>query len=424
MAPQNPYQNPYAPNQQMSQENMLLLMYLKQMQQQQAQQSQGGISSLVSNATKAKGSKSIGNSLAEALGLGEKAKASNVISGEYNPEQAEQIFSQGIPSLGLQGSATPGSLNAGWQSAATSGPLIPVALATMLGAKGAKDFFSGKKTKGWEGWGGRATIGVATGGLSEVARLAGFGGKKSTADYDKERKEKVINKGNTGWADYYSKESQAPDKMATPAGIRRGADGSWVKEDGSWDAREYAGVQGNADTFGDDWFKLSDEQRDRLVTQFKDAGLYHKDKGDVLISDGKQAKARQMFDEVLRGTSPVSAIPRLPSAGVTSGMAHGKGSIVPWAQSTGQQVDPGYVSNWRPSSLGNRYDFGHTSKEYKSLSKTDKDKYWAEKNSGSSAPTATPRLDATATALKVMEETLKKPEQKKSSGKTIFGIKI
>jgi hypothetical protein len=195
-----------------------------------------------------------------------------------------------------------------------AGALAGILAGTALVGKGAKDMFNRKPTKGWEGWLGRGSLGIATGGLSEVARAFGFG-KKSIADYDRERKEKVINRGNTGWADYYSREGQpaAPD-----ANIKIGANGEWVKDDGTWDPREYAGVQGNADTFGDEWFKLGEDQRNQLVTQFKDAGLYHKDKGDVLISDSKQARAREMFNALL-GTKPIMPMAGTPTSSTSSG---------------------------------------------------------------------------------------------------------
>jgi hypothetical protein len=54
-----------------------------------------------------------------------------------------------------------------------------------LGAKGASDLLQGKKTEGLAGWGGRATLGIATGGLSELARFAGLGRQPTTEVEDK-----------------------------------------------------------------------------------------------------------------------------------------------------------------------------------------------------------------------------------------------
>ncbi len=54
-----------------------------------------------------------------------------------------------------------------------------------LGAKGAKDLLQGNETKGGLDWASRATLGIATGGLSELARFAGLGRKPTTEVEDK-----------------------------------------------------------------------------------------------------------------------------------------------------------------------------------------------------------------------------------------------
>lgn len=206
---------------------------------------------------------------------------------------AEPIMSEQPSVLGLAGQNAAGMAGTLGGAGALAGVLGGAALT----AKGAKDLLSGKETKGLEGWGGRGQLALTTGGLSEVARGLGFG-RKTTKDYGAERRANVINAGNTGWKDYFSNNPQGNDKV-TPENITRDASGNWVKPDGTWDAREYAGVQGNADTFGDDWFKLNEAQRNALVTKFKDENLYHSNKGDVLISDGNQARARELFNETL-----------------------------------------------------------------------------------------------------------------------------
>lgn len=143
-----------------------------------------------------------------------------------------------------------------------------------------------------------------TGWINPLSKALGGGtvgnmfGGKSTKDYQAERRANVVGAGNKGWADTY--ERQAKDtESTTPEGITRDDNGNWIKADGSWDPREYAGVQGNADTFGDKWFQLRDDTRDKLVTQFKDEGLYHDDKGDKLISDGNQPRAQELFEAAL-----------------------------------------------------------------------------------------------------------------------------
>lgn len=173
---------------------------------------------------------------------------------------------------------------------------------TALVGKGAKDLLSGKDTKGWEGWGGRGSLALATGGLSEVARP--FMGGKSTKDYQRERQQKVIDKGNTGWQDFFGKQplgAKDPNDGKWTEGI--GAGKKWNMDDAKERAKlnpaEFAGVQGNADTFGDDWFKLDDAKRDSLVKKFLDEDLYHSDKGSILISDGKQDRAKQLYNEIM-----------------------------------------------------------------------------------------------------------------------------
>lgn len=136
-------------------------------------------------------------------------------------------------------------------------------------------------------------------GLGAAMPALGLNGK-STKEYQQERRDKVVGAGNQGWGGYYSRNALGNDKVL-PTQITRDEKGNWIKADGSWDAREYAGVQGNADTFGDDWFKLKDDQRDKLVTQFKNEGLYHSNKGDVLIADDKQARAKELYLSLLSG---------------------------------------------------------------------------------------------------------------------------
>lgn len=95
------------------------------------------------------------------------------------------------------GAATGGVAGAGATGAGTAGagvtgsgllglaPFAGVAGGLALGAKGIKDLINDKETKGLEGWGGRATLGIATGGLSEVARAFGLFGGPTTNVEDK-----------------------------------------------------------------------------------------------------------------------------------------------------------------------------------------------------------------------------------------------
>lgn len=129
---------------------------------------------------------------------------------------------------------------------------------------------------------------LMTGGLSEVARFA-IGDRKSTKEYQANRRGEVVDDGNALWADYYDQNE---------LGKHDDHEVDWTLSDGNWDAREYATVQGNADTFGDDWFQLSEDQRNEAVRRFNDENLYHDNKGNKLIADDKQDRAREIFGEV------------------------------------------------------------------------------------------------------------------------------
>lgn len=92
---------------------------------------------------------------------------------DYLKEQFGWGSSSSTP--GGAGGTTPGV----GASMATAIPYLGVIAGLALGAKGAKDLLKNKPTKGWEGWGGRATLAIATGGLSEIARAGKMFGSSS-----------------------------------------------------------------------------------------------------------------------------------------------------------------------------------------------------------------------------------------------------
>lgn len=355
--------NGFNPN---AQQYMQMLQYLQSLKQQQAQKQQPSQMMQLAGKGANMGGKYIGK------------QAYNTIADYFSPTETftgAGSLDYGLPAAGGDFMGMGGAVPEGYGVLAPTGtaptagagimanaasmgalPLAGIAAGVGLGAKGLKDLFSGKETKGIEGWGGRATLGIATGGFSEVARLAGLG-RKSTKDYQKERWGKAT-KGdtNTGWADFYGKNKEG--SQATPEGITRGADGSWVKSDGSWDPREYAGVLGNAETFGNDWFKLDEAKRDSLVTQYKNENLYVDDNGDKRIKD--QARARELFNQVMSGQAPA------------------------WTQSKdkpaimGGSVQQGLAQALGAQPMGN-YNFGHLDQQYQNLSKDQKNAYWASK---------------------------------------------
>ncbi len=168
-----------------------------------------------------------------------------------------------------------------------------------LGAKGLSDLIKGKETQGIGGWGGRATLGIATGGLSELARAFGLG-HKSTKDYQSERWGDIGGQ-NPGWSDVYNKV------------VKTGHE-----SDGVWDSGKYAGQKwsfdkaldlakdnpldfdatlGNAEAFGDKWHGLNTDQRKSIISQLIADNQYYSNKGDILIKD--KNRALDIFNAVM-----------------------------------------------------------------------------------------------------------------------------
>ena len=206
-------------------------------------------------------------------------------------------------------------------------PLAAIGGGVALGAKGLKDLFSGKETKGWEGYGGRATLGIATGGLSEVARMSGLFGQKSTRDYARDNTDRLYEAaGDDTVAQAYVKgmRDQYDSAPVDPSKPFAGKYSSWdeYKKNGL-EAGDLSGVYGNIDTFGPEWAKLSQDERVKVTQALIDEDLYYSSKGDVHISDA--AKARQIKERVLAG-EPAKGLELDTSP---QGRAAAEGALVP-----------------------------------------------------------------------------------------------
>ncbi len=108
-------------------------------------------------------------------------------------------------------------------------PLAGIAAGIGLGVKGARDLFRGKETKGVEGWGGRATLGIATGGLSELARP--FFGQPKTRVEDKKLQD-LKNKGLVPENFEIKDESRSREQQlidARKSGNMAGINQNWLK---------------------------------------------------------------------------------------------------------------------------------------------------------------------------------------------------
>lgn len=208
--------------------------------------------------------------------------------------------SAGNIAMGGQGAGTVAPQTAGLASGYGIGlaPLAAVAGATILGGKSAYDMFRGKSDNSIPGKIGRVSLGVATGGLSEVGRH--FLMHESTRDKQKKVTDKLQGRFTDdptyqayvkGMRDQFS---SAPPDPSKP--FHNGQYGSWEEyKKAGLDAGDLTGVEGNIDTFGQDWTKLNFDQQKAATQRMIDAGLYSSSKGGVQITDA--AKARQIFDE-------------------------------------------------------------------------------------------------------------------------------
>jgi hypothetical protein len=193
-------------------------------------------------------------------------------------------------------------------------PAAGIAGGVALGAKGLKDLMGGKSgTDSIEGLGGRATLGIATGGLSEVARLGGVG-QKSTKQYQDDRWGKLSPAAQGLRAANHSENDDGVWDTGKYAGQKWSFDKALdlAKEDPT----HFAGVLGNVETFGDDWLSLDPTKRNQIVSQLANEGMYHSNKGDVLIEDGKKDRAKQIYDSVVSSSStPLNIINKPQSSG-------------------------------------------------------------------------------------------------------------
>ncbi len=184
------------------------------------------------------------------------------------------------------------------------GPLAAVAGATYLGGQAAYDMFQGKKP----GLPGRVVLGMATGGLSEVANHF-WGGRETTRDHQKGNTEELLKQSDDPtWQGYVSamreQNETGPSDASMPYGDSKGnkfANFADYKKSGL-DASNLTGVVGNLQTFGPDWAKLSQEQRQKVTQGIIDADLYDSKKGEVVITD--PTKAKSIFDSIVAGTQP------------------------------------------------------------------------------------------------------------------------
>ena len=189
-------------------------------------------------------------------------------------------------------------------------PLAATAAGTYLGGRAALNMLQGKKDSSLAGLIGRGTLGIATGGLSELARP--FLMHESTRDVARKHTQQLLNqnKDDAVWQSYVSGMRQQYDSAPLdPSKPFAGKYGSWDEyKQAGLESADLTGVYGNLKTFGPDWAKLSFDQQKAVTQGLINAGLYDSSKGEVIITNEEQAK--KIKDEVLK-TQPPSQNPAL-----------------------------------------------------------------------------------------------------------------
>lgn len=201
-------------------------------------------------------------------------------------------------------------------SAQGLGALGAVAGATYLGGKAAYDMLKGEKP----GLPGRVILGMATGGLSEVAN--GFLGGKSTRDYAKDNTKQLLESaGDDQNAINYVKGMREQYNSAPPDPSKpfAGKYGSFDEyQAAGLDARDLSGVYGNISTYGaKEWAGLTQDQREQITAENIKRNNYASKKGDVIIQDKKAAQ--EAWNAILKPVAPVKGAAPLQTLPVTKG---------------------------------------------------------------------------------------------------------
>jgi hypothetical protein len=266
-----------------------------------------------------------------------------------------------IPGFGqggvVGGGADPAAAAAGEPIAGVgAGPLAAIIAGTALGGRYATRALQGK-TKNWKDAGladnaGRATLGIATGGLSEVANKL-FGGHKSTRQVQKGVTEDLLSQSNDptyqalvrGMREQFNSGPPDPSHPFSDSQGNKFATFDEFQKHGL-DAKVLTGTEGNL-SLGDRYAHLTPEQQLQVTQGLIDAGQYYPSKGGVKIKD--QSVGNQLIDSVLKGDSG-SIKTKDPSVGnqlIDSVVKGNPGSIkIPLKPATGQNLiinpDPGF----------------------------------------------------------------------------------
>lgn len=187
------------------------------------------------------------------------------------------------------------------------GPLAAIAAGTYLGGKSAYDMLKGKNDKSIPGLIGRGTLGIATGGLSEVARP--FLTHKSTKEYQQDRWGKLADSSDPATKSFATQYQQYLDSPQAETDAQYENTFAGKKQAGTLKSEDVWGAPGIIETFGSDWFNKYNENDRRTISQ----ALIDKDQiisehGDMSVKD--EALARQIATEALTSKPAGNTLPQ------------------------------------------------------------------------------------------------------------------
>jgi hypothetical protein len=179
------------------------------------------------------------------------------------------------------------------------GALGGIAAGTYLGGEAALDMLKGREP----GLPGRVTLGIATGGLSELANA--LFSHKSTRERQADVTKELLGrfKDDANYQNYVSgmreQFNSAPPDPSKP--FFGGKYGSFEEyEKAGLDAKDLSGVGDNIDIFQQAWTNLDQATREKVTQGLIDAGLYYSADGGVKIKD--EEKAMEIFNSIVNPT--------------------------------------------------------------------------------------------------------------------------
>ena len=223
-------------------------------------------------------------------------------------------------------------------------PYAGVAGGLALGARGIKDLIDKKETKGLGGWGGRVTLGLATGGISEIARAFGLGEKPRT-EVEDERLQALKDKGLLPADFQINKESRSREQQLNDA-------------------------LASGQTVNQDWLRTGDE---KYLTGQDLQGYAKFLEKDSRINDAGLAARSALANDYLKAGA-------VNEHHGTIDLDENKYNAWKQSQAPGATLASSFTS------------FDPNSVQYKNLSKADKDVYWDYRNNQGTQQVATPAV--------------------------------